>query len=244
MTANSKTHIATKGLTGLELRIAVADAYDAGLLVGQHSAEEIGQRVGAASPLGAGHACKSLAFSFQPQTKVRGEGGRKAPMITTPAQWTPPASWPPLFVMARNLHRAGLSVSAVSNICRMAINIETIIQEAKTNVEADGMDLGKRGALSKAIRTVLVKHLAKEDRFILKRAVTDAMGESPNMPETAVLSIIKQYMTGAGRKDSRQDELEKTHIPKLDLTMVLGVRPTIDKEELLNHLRGLVRSGG
>ena len=154
----------------LDRRIAIMNYYDRGAFIGAKSAEEIRNELGGTSR-SVSIALRELGFSIAERRKSRrvptGQG-RKTKQVVIPRKWAPPADldWPARARLERQIRAAGASVYATKAAFGSATPPLPVVEQAIGQLVGDEIPINARGALRKAINSIISERedlVAEED---------------------------------------------------------------------------------
>ena len=183
-------------------RIAIMDLYDSGMFLGPCSVDEMQKRVGGTSQ-GVTRALRDMGFTIASRRSTRTEmspKGRKR-QVKIPRRWERPKEWPLLIQKQRHLRKQGTSVGFTKSIFQSAAVPMEIFEEALTQLTLNGISVTRRGALRKAINSVMAKRDERYARDVITtEELAEVLREAPNMPKEALLNMARNYLRRAVRE--------------------------------------------
>ena len=118
-----------------------------------------------------------------------------------PAVWAPPPVWPELFQKQRELHRSGLSTSAVMRTTDLSAELTAIIDDAVKLLDVAEIPLYARGEMKLKIRKV-VQDVYRKATFdsIARHELAGWLGERDDANVQYLESRVRGYVRFASRK--------------------------------------------
>ncbi len=187
-------------MDSLDLRIAILDLKETGRLGRVATVDDVRLKLGLGKEKARsiGMAFLKLEFEVKSEQKYR----RNKPNI--PRVYTVPARFPESVHMERRLRQRGFSPGQVKNQMRQAAQVPDFVDVAIGDLLTANVPVEKRGALGKAIRDVIFDmHRTMKYDAIARREIAEWIGESPNMPKSAIENRVRGLVRFQNRDKNR-----------------------------------------
>ena len=185
---------------GLDRRIAIMDAYDAGRFIGAKTADEIAREIGGTAR-NISVALKALGFRVSDERRSRWvpvKRGGDTRVVTTARKWRRPYRWPAQAELERKLRRDGKSLADTKRYAKM------------TELQAE-MQMQREAELDPELAEVLRESPDMPRKALLNRTagILRAATRKGRLPETELPQEYKDSVREWGNSVRERAERER-----------------------------------